>query len=51
VPELSQQNANLYLVHEGIWIDVHLSKVDYTDEDRATFDEVLKSARFEQRAK
>ena len=37
---IRQKNMNLYLAHDGVWVDVHLSKVQFTDADRALFDAI-----------
>ena len=44
---LNQKNMNLYLVHENTWIDIHISKTSFTEQDQATFDRVLKGVKFE----
>lgn len=44
---LRQKNVNIYIAHEGMWIDVHLSKVQFEEKDQAIFDEVVKGIRFE----
>ena len=56
VPEVAgevmdQKNVNVYIAHEGMWIDVHLSKVQFTAKDQAMFDEAVKGIRFEKSAK
>lgn len=40
--ELNQKNVNAYLSESGYWVDIHLSKVNYTPEDDRLFDGVLK---------
>jgi hypothetical protein len=50
VPDLQQKNMNVYIVHEGTWIDVHLSKVEFTKDDQRLFDEIVKSIAFEKGA-
>jgi hypothetical protein len=47
VPDLQQKNMNVYIAHEGTWIDVHLSKADFTVADQPALDELVKSIRFE----
>ncbi|HET6250921.1 MAG TPA: hypothetical protein VFE47_24745 [Tepidisphaeraceae bacterium] len=44
---IAQKNANIYIVHDGEWIDVHLSKVNFTKADQAIFDEAIKGVRIE----
>ena len=43
---IQQKNVNAYVVHEGVWIDVHLSKVQFSDKDQPLFDEAVKGMRF-----
>jgi hypothetical protein len=43
----NQKSVNLYLVHAGTWIDVHLSKTDFKPADQAQLDQILKSVRVE----
>jgi hypothetical protein len=43
--EVNQQNVNAYLVRDGVWADVHLSKVGFKEADRALFEKVLASVR------
>ncbi|MDB5327481.1 MAG: hypothetical protein JWM57_3050 [Phycisphaerales bacterium] len=40
-------NVHGYLVHEGTWIDIHLSRPNGTNADSQTMDAAVKSARFE----
>jgi hypothetical protein len=43
-----QKNFNIYAVHQGMWIDIHLSKADYNETtDRASIEQVTKGVRFE----
>lgn len=44
--DLRQQHMNAHYVKNGIWIDVHLSKVDYRDSDRELFVKFVRSIRF-----
>jgi len=44
---VQQKNVNAYLSHDGVWIDIHLSKVLATRSDQALFDAVLRSVRIE----
>lgn len=41
-------NANAFLAYKGYWIDVHISKVQYQESDKALFDAIIKSLRFSQ---
>ena len=45
--KVDQRNVNAYLAHDGIWIDVHLSKVGFTSSDQKSFDAILDSVGFE----
>jgi hypothetical protein len=47
---LNQKNMNIYVAHAGVWIDVHLSKVQYTEKDQPLFDEIVKGLKFEKPA-
>jgi hypothetical protein len=41
-------NINAYLSHNGVWVDVHISKSDFNEKtDRAVFDEILKGLKRE----
>jgi len=42
-----QKNVNAYLSHDGVWIDIHLSKVLATRSDQTLFDAVLRSVLIE----
>jgi hypothetical protein len=42
---INQKNFNAYMSHDGVWIDVHLSKVDFRPADAALFEAVLRSVR------
>jgi hypothetical protein len=53
MPELEgipvrQKSLNAFLVRDGLWIDVHLSKVRFEKEDQKLFKQVLASIRFEE---
>lgn len=43
--KLDQKHLNIYMAKDGFWIDIHLSKVNYREADRAHFDKVLASTR------
>lgn len=42
-----QQNLYAEFVADGYWVDLHLSKVLYRDQDRVVFERMVKSVRFE----
>jgi len=44
---LDHKSLNLFLVRDGVWIDLHLSKDGFEPEDQALFDAVAGSVRFE----
>jgi len=44
--KVKQRNVNAYLVHDGVWIDIHLSKTPAADGDDAMFEAILKTVRF-----
>jgi len=44
---IRQQNMYAEFVVEGYWVDLHLSKVLYQDQDRGLFERMVKSVRFE----
>ena len=48
--KIDQRNANLYIAHEGVWVDVHVSKMKYADKDKPLFDAVVNGAKIEKRA-
>jgi hypothetical protein len=43
---LRQQHMNAHFVKQGVWIDVHLSKVGYQEADRELFLSFVRSIRF-----
>ena len=43
--DLNQRNVNAYLSHDGVWIDIHLSKVKFEPSDQRLFDVLLDSVR------
>jgi len=47
VSDIQQKHANLYLVHDGVWVDVHISKMDFTSADQAALDALCRSVRIE----
>ena len=47
IKEIEQKNINVYIVREGVWIDVHISKVEFGAKDQKMLDEIVKSIRTE----
>lgn len=45
---VDQKHFNAYLVRDGFWIDVHLSKMQYRERDREKFEKILESIRIEE---
>jgi len=43
--DLKQQHMNAHIVRDGVWIDVHLSKVRYQEADRELFLNFVRSIR------
>lgn len=43
--DLRQQHMNAHIVRDGVWIDVHLSKVRYQEADRELFLSFIRSIR------
>jgi hypothetical protein len=41
-------NMSAHHVREGIWVDLHISKVLYQPKDRPTFNEFIKTIRFKE---
>ncbi|MDP3150232.1 MAG: hypothetical protein Q8N83_14010 [Ignavibacteria bacterium] len=51
IPELysekiNQQNMNAHFVKDGLWVDLHISKVNFHESERETFYNFLKSVSF-----
>ncbi len=44
--DLKQRNMNAHYVVDGVWVDLHLSKVDYSEPDRALFTKFVQSISF-----
>lgn len=40
---INQKHVNAYIVKDDFWIDIHLSKIEYTDSARKLLDDVLGS--------
>ena len=48
--ELKMHNLNAYVARDGVWVDVHVSKVGWDEKaDRPTFDAVVKGLKAEAR--
>ena len=43
---VNQKNINAYIYRDGTCIDIHISKVDYSQEDDRYFEAVLDAIRF-----
>ncbi|HEY6093658.1 MAG TPA: hypothetical protein VIU93_01775 [Gallionellaceae bacterium] len=46
---LKQQHMNAHFVKEGVWVDMHISKVNYREADRELFLDFVRSVRFRQK--
>ena len=44
--KVHQKNVNVYAVRDELWLDVHLSKMDYTAADDPLFEAIVKTIRF-----
>jgi hypothetical protein len=44
---VKQENLYAEFVQDGFWVDLHLSKVQYSAKDHALFEAIVKSIRFE----
>ena len=44
------QHMNAHYVRNGIWIDVHLSKINYKESDRELFLDFIRSIRFKSKS-
>jgi hypothetical protein len=44
---LNQKHLNAYIARDGIWIDIHLSKVRWQETDMPAFEAILNSVRFD----
>jgi hypothetical protein len=47
VPDVKQENMNVYAVRNGQWIDIHLSKVNFTPDDQQAFETFLGGLKIE----
>ncbi len=45
--EINQQHLNMYIARDNLWIDIHISKINYSHADRALFDAVINSVKIE----
>lgn len=43
VKEVSWKNMNVYLSHDGYWVDLHLSKIQFRSADQEYFEAILNS--------
>jgi len=43
VKNMNQKNIYVYLIKDDVWIDVHLSKVDFKEEDKKIFNSFIDS--------
>ena len=48
---VKQQNMYVEYVVDGYWVDLHISKILYTPDDRKLFDDLIKSIKFEAKTK
>jgi hypothetical protein len=46
---LRQQNMYAEFVQDGFWVDLHISKVLYTPQDRSLFETLVRSVKFEKK--
>lgn len=44
--KINQQNMNAHFVKDGLWVDLHISKVNFHENERETFYNFLKSVSF-----
>src|SRR5437879_7948194 len=49
--DLRQQNVYAEFVQDGFWVDMHISKVLYKPEEHQLFERIIKSVKFEPKAK
>jgi hypothetical protein len=47
IKEIEQKHVNVYLVRDAVWVDVHISKVEFGSKDQKMLDELLSSIRIE----
>lgn len=45
--DINQQHMNMYIARDNLWIDIHISKINYSHADRALFDAVINSVKIE----
>lgn len=43
---INQGNINAHYVKDGYWVDIHISKLNFTDSDKLYFENILKSLVF-----
>ena len=47
IKEIEQKHINVYLVREAVWVDVHISKIEFGPRDQKMLDEIVSSIRTE----
>ena len=47
--DLKMQHMNAHYVTDGVWVDMHMSKVDYEKSDKKLFVNFIKSVKFQQK--
>lgn len=47
--EINQKHLNAYAVHEGYWIDIHLSKIKFAESDLKLFYSILDTVKIEKK--
>ena len=47
IKEIEQKHINVYLVREAVWVDVHISKIEFGPKDQKMLDEIVGSIRTE----
>jgi hypothetical protein len=47
IKDLEQKNVNVYMAQEGFWVDVHISKTEFAEEEKKMMDELVGSIRVE----
>lgn len=43
--KVDYHSLNAYISHDGYWIDVHISKIGYTENDKSFFDAIINSVK------
>lgn len=47
--EVNQRHLHIYTALQGSWVDLHFSKVNFTDADRPAFDSIVENVRLSER--